>query len=86
MASEAKLDLFGKWVEAGEIENKLAVIQSLSMQGKSLDGIAKVFNTTRRILYTLQTQHPSLRKAIETGRLSVVALCQNNVDGKSKKR
>ena len=39
----AKQDLFDKWVEAGEIENNLAIIQFLSMQGKSMEEIASVF-------------------------------------------
>ncbi len=75
----AKQDLFEKWVEDGEIENKLAIIQSLSMQGKSTEEIASVFGVTRRTLSNLQNRHPSLRKAIETGRLSVVAMCQNKL-------
>ena len=82
MANEKKPkkpDLFDKWVEAGEVENKLAIIQSLSMQGKSMEEIAKVFDITRRTLHNLQSKHPSLRKAIETGRLSVVTMCQNKL-------
>lgn len=79
MASVARLDLFEKWVESGDIESNLAIVQSLSMQGKSLDEIAQVFSITRRALYNLQSKHPSLRKAIETGRLSVVAMCQNKL-------
>lgn len=74
-----KQDLFEKWVEAGEVENKLVIIQSLSMQGKSTEEIANVFGVTRRTLHNLQSKHPSLRKAIETGRLSVVAMCQNKL-------
>ena len=75
----AKQDLFDKWVEAGEVENNLAVIQSLSMQGKSIEEIASVFSITRRTMQNLQNKHFSLRKAIETGRLSVVAMCQNKL-------
>ena len=76
---QEKKDLFEKWVEAGEIENNLAIIQSLSMQGKSMEEIAKAFNITRRTLQNLQNKHPSLRKSVETGRLSVVAMCQNKL-------
>lgn len=72
-------DLFEKWVEAGDVENNLAIIQSLSMQGKSMEEIASVFSITRRTLHNLQKNHLSLRKAIETGRLSVVAMCQNKL-------
>ena len=74
-----KLNLFDKCVESGEVENNLAIIQSLSMQGKSMEEIAKVFGVTRRTLQNLQNKHPSLRKAIETGWLSVVAMCQNKL-------
>lgn len=79
MTNGKKQDLFDKWVESGEVENNLAIIQSLSMQGKSMEEIARVFSITRRTLQNLQNKHPSLRKAIETGRLSVVAMCQNKL-------
>ena len=48
-----KPDLFEKWVEAGEVENKLAIVQSLSMQGQSMEQIAKVLGVTRRTLQNL---------------------------------
>ena len=79
MTNGKKQDLFDKWVESGEVENNLAIIQSLSMQGKSMEEIAQVFGITRRTLQNLQNKHPSLRKSIETGRLSVVAMCQNKL-------
>ena len=44
-----------------------------------MEEIAKVFGVTRRTLQNLQNKHPSLRKAIETGWLSVVAMCQNKL-------
>ena len=72
-------DLFEQWVESGEVENNLAIIQSLSMQGKSMEEIAGAFDITRRTLQKLQKEHPALKKAIETGRLSVVAMCQNKL-------
>ena len=56
-------DLFEKWVEAGDVENKLGVIQSLSMQGMSMG----------------QIKHPALEKAIGQGRQYVVAMCQNKL-------
>ena len=65
--------------ESGDVENNLAIIQSLSMQGKSMEEIASVFDITRRTLQKLQKEHPALKKAIETGRLSVVAMCQNKL-------
>ena len=72
-------DSFEQWVESGDVENNLAIIQSLSMQGKSMEEIASVFDITRRTLQKLQKEHPALKKAIETGRLSVVAMCQNKL-------
>ena len=80
MTNETKRkDLFEQWVESGEVENNLAIIQSLSMQGKSMEEIASAFDITRRTLQKLQKEHPALKKAIETGRLSVVAMCQNKL-------
>ena len=59
-AKRQRKDLFEQWVEAGEVENNLAIIQSLSMQGKSMEEIADVFDITRRTLKKLQTEHPAL--------------------------
>lgn len=80
MANERKRkDLFEQWVESGEVETNLAIIQSLSMQGKSMEEIATAFDITRRTLQNLQKEHPALEKAIKNGRLSVVAMCQNKL-------
>lgn len=40
MAKSKRADLFEKWVENGKVENRLAVVQSLSMQGYSIEQIA----------------------------------------------
>lgn len=72
-------DLFERWVESGEVENNLAIIQALSMQGKSMAEIAEAFDISRRTLQNLQKEHPALKKAISSGRLSVVAMCQNKL-------
>ena len=72
-------DLFEQWVESGEVENNLAIIQSLSMQGKSIADIASVFDISKRTLQYLQKEHPAVEKAIRSGRLSVVAMCQNKL-------
>lgn len=80
MANERKRkDLFERWVETCEVETNLAIIQSLSMQGKSMEEIATAFDITRRTLQNLQKEHPALEKAIKNGRLSVVAMCQNKL-------
>ena len=79
MANRENHDLFDKWVESGDVESNLAIVQSLSMQGKSINEIAEVFSVTRRTMHNLMNKHPSLRKVIETGRLSVVAMCQNKL-------
>lgn len=72
-------DLFERWIEAGEAESNLAIIQSLSMQGKSMAEIAGAFDLSRRTLQNLQREHPAVEKAIKNGRLSVVAMCQNKL-------
>ena len=74
-----KKDLFDKWVEDGSVETNLAIVQSLSMQGQSIAEIAKAFDVTRRTFHNLKDKHPALKKAIDSGRLSVVALCQNKL-------
>ena len=80
MANEKKRkDLFEQWIESGEVENNLAIVQSLAMLGKSMDEIAKVFDITRRTLQNLQKEHAALEKAIKNGRLAVVAMCQNKL-------
>ena len=77
--ANAKKDLFEKWIESGEAENKLAVIQSLSMQGKSLAEIAECFDISKRTLINLKAKYPAVEKAISQGRLTVVAMCQNKL-------
>lgn len=80
MSNEKKRkDLFEQWVESGEVENNLVIIQSLSMQGKSIAEIAEAFDITRKTLQNLKNNHPAIEKAIKTGRLSVVAMCQNKL-------
>ncbi len=79
MANAKKKDLFEQWVESGDIDNNLAIVQSLSMQGMSMTQIADNFGVSRRTLQNLQKKHPALEKAISTGRQSVVAMCQNKL-------
>ena len=47
MANAKKKDLFEQWVESGEIDNNLAITQSLSMQGMSMAQIADNFGETK---------------------------------------
>lgn len=77
--AKSRKDLFEQWVESGEVETNLAVVQSLSMQGKSTAEIAEAFDISKRTLLYLQKKHPALEKAIKNGRLSVVAMCQNKL-------
>ncbi|MBQ8135351.1 MAG: hypothetical protein IJ711_00155 [Lachnospiraceae bacterium] len=72
-------DLFEQWIEDGTVENNLAIVQSLSMQGKSTTEIAEAFDISKRTLMNLQKEHSALANAIQTGRLSVVAMCQNKL-------
>ena len=78
MAKKRK-DFFEKWIESGEVENKLAIAQSLSMQGQTIKQIAEVLGISCRTMMYLQKEHSALKKAIDTGRLSVVAMCQNKL-------
>ena len=78
-AKRQRKDLFEQWVEAGEVENNLAIIQSLSMQGKSMEEIADVFDITRRTLQNSKRNTPLWKRQSRRGRLSVVAMCQNKL-------
>lgn len=75
----AKLDLFEKWVVDGTAESNLAIMQSLSMQGKTLAQIAAHFHISERQICRLQKKHESVMSAIKNGRESVVAMAQNKL-------
>ena len=75
----AKLDKFEEWVQEGTAESNLAVIQSLSMQGKTLADIAAYFHISERQLCRLQNKHASVMSALKKGRESVVAMCQSRL-------
>lgn len=75
----AKPDKFEKWVQEGTAEANLSIIQSLSMQGKTLEEIAAHFGISERQLCRLQNKHMSVMSAIKNGRDSVVAMCQNRL-------
>lgn len=75
----AKLDKFEQWVEDGTAESNIAIIQSLSMQGKTLAQIASHFNIGERQLCRLQKKHKSVMSAIKNGRDSVIAMCQSHL-------
>lgn len=77
--ANARKDLFDQWVESGAVENNLAILQSLAMQGKSLAEMAKCFDISKRTLINLKAKHSAIDKAIKNGRLSVVAMCQNKL-------
>lgn len=77
--ANARKDLFDQWVEAGSVENNLAILQSLAMQGKSLAEMAECFDISKRTLINLKAKHDAIEKAIRNGRLSVVAMCQNKL-------
>jgi len=77
--AKKKLDLIEQWVESGELEANLAIIQSLSMQGKTLEEIAGEFDITERHLRRLRDKHMSVMSALKSGRKSVVAMTQNRL-------
>jgi hypothetical protein len=75
----AKKDTFSKWVEDGEADSMLAVIQSLSMQGFSQVQIAKEVGITDTTLRLMAKRYPSVSSALKNGRRTVVALAQNKL-------
>ena len=75
----AKLDTFQKWTEDGETDSMLALIQSLSMQGHSIDEIASGIGTSERTLRRMIGKHPTVSSAMKNGRRLVVAMCQNKL-------
>ena len=74
-----RLDLIEKWVNDGTLENNLAIMQSMSMQGMTLEQIGAKFGITERHLCNLKNKHSSVNSAIKNGRESVVAMCQNKL-------
>ena len=75
----AKQDTFQKWIEDGEADSMLAVIQSLSMQGHSIAEIGIGIGVSERTLSRLIKTYPSVSAAIKNGRRTVVAMCQNKL-------
>ena len=81
----AKPDMFEEWVTEGVAEGNLSIVQSLSMQGKTLAEIGGHFNITERQICRLQNKHKSIKSAIKNGRANVVALCQSKLIENVKK-
>ena len=75
----AKMDKFQEWCLNGDSETNLAIIQSLSMQGKTLAEIAAHFGLSERQLCRLQNKYTSVKSAIKNGRESVVSMCQSKL-------
>lgn len=75
----AKMDKFQEWCLNGDSESNLAIMRSLSMQGKTLAAIAARFDLSERQLCRLQNKHASIKSAIKNGRESVVAMCQSKL-------
>ncbi len=72
-------DTYQQWVEEGEAEEMLAIMQSLAMQGYTVDAIAKELGICERTLLRLQKEYPSVKSALKNGRRSVVALLQRSL-------
>lgn len=77
--TRVKKDAFDKWVESGEVENILGVLQSLAMQGQNMTEMAKQVGVSKRTLQNLQKKHSAVANAIKNGRNTVVAICQNKL-------
>ena len=74
-----RLDLVEKWLEAGELEANLALIQSMSMQGKTLAEIGNRFGIKERQLCYLKNKHSAVNAAIKNGRETVVSMSQTKL-------
>ncbi|MCL2015534.1 MAG: hypothetical protein FWG68_04730 [Defluviitaleaceae bacterium] len=70
-------DTVQKWQENNELEDKIAIIQSLSMQGLSIVEIAKTLGISEKTLRTMRDKHLSIFTALKKGRETVVATLQN---------
>ncbi len=75
----AKKDLFEEWIEEGIVENRLAVLQSLARQGKTVAQIGANFGLSERQFLRLQKKHPPIHKAMRMGRQEVTALLENQL-------
>ena len=73
----AKKDTYEQWREDGELNDNLAIIQSLSRQGFNHKQIGKELGITDKTLQRLQAKYPSVKSAIKKGRRHVVALAEN---------
>jgi hypothetical protein len=70
------LDTYDKWVQSGDITNNLSIIQSLAMQGLSIEMIAKEIGIGERTLTRMIKNHPEAKAAVKKGRPLVVAKLQ----------
>jgi len=74
-----KLDTYEQWVKDGEADEVLAIIQSLAMQGHTIETIAKEIGVGERTLYTLKNKHEAVSAVLKKGRNAVVALLQSKL-------
>jgi hypothetical protein len=79
----ARVDTYQQWVRDGEVDEKLALMQSLSMQGFSISVIAQIVGIGARTLHRFIKDYPAVSSAISTGRLSVVAVLQQRLIDKA---
>ncbi len=75
----AKLDKYGEWKQDGELEQQLALIRSLSMQGCSVEEIAPCVGLSKRQFFRMQAKYADVRKAVRSGRRPVVAFAQSKL-------
>jgi hypothetical protein len=74
-----KKDTFEKWVEDGEADANVGLIQSLAMQGFPEKEIAASIGISDRSLRTLKKKYPAVSSALKNGRCRVVAMLQNHL-------
>ena len=72
-----KKDIYEKWEESKDLNDNLAIVQSLSRQGFSQKEIAEEFNMSERTLLSLKNKHPALLAALKKGRRHLVVNAEN---------
>lgn len=75
----AKKDRVEEWQEQGVLEEKIALMRSLSMQGYNIEEIGRHedINVSKRQMIRLMQKHSNIMAPIKKGREYVVGFAQN---------
>lgn len=82
----SKKDRIEEWQEQGVLEEKIALMRSLSMQGYNLERIGEHedINLSKRQIIRLMEKHKEIMSPIKKGRDYVVSFAQNALMGQVK--